>query len=122
MITLGLSRAAENYLVTIYTIQKDKPSVRSIDIVKALQYSRPTISIAMRKLRENGVIEMDDHGIITMTANGKKIAQKVYKKRMALQELFMEMGVDEETARKDAAKVEYDLSDETFNALTKNRS
>ncbi len=65
---------------------------------------------------------MDDHGIITMTANGKKIAQKVYKKRMALQELFMEMGVDEETARKDAAKVEYDLSDETFNALTKNRS
>lgn len=122
MITLGLSRAAENYLVTIYTIQKEKPSVRSIDIVKALQYSRPTISIAMRKLREHEVIEMDEHGIITMTAQGKKIAQKVYKKRMALRDLFVDLGVDAATAEKDAAKVEYDLSEDTYNALIKNWS
>lgn len=116
---MGLSRAAENYLVTIYAIQKEKPSVRSIDVVKALQYSRPTISIAMRKLREHEVIEMDEHGIITITAHGKKIAQKIYKKRSAIQDLLIRLGVDATTAEKDAAKVEFDLSDESFQALTK---
>ena len=116
---MGLSRAAENYLVTIYTLQKDKTAVRSIDIVKALQYSRPTISIAMRKLREHGVIEMDDHGVITITSQGKKIAQRVYKKRHALKELLVSLGVDEDTALTDAAKVEFELSDESYDALIK---
>lgn len=76
---MQLSRAAENYLATIYAIQIDKEKVRSIDIVKALNYSRPTISIAMRNLREHKVITMDARGVISMTAKGKK-SHKTYIK------------------------------------------
>lgn len=114
---MQLSRAAENYLATIYAIQIDKEKVRSIDIVKALNYSRPTISIAMRNLREHKVITMDARGVISMTAKGKKIAQNIYKRRTALRDVLIQKGVSAKTAAQDAAKIEYDLSEESYQAI-----
>lgn len=114
---MGLSRAAENYLVTIYLLQKDKSNVRSIDIVKALNYSRPTISIAMRKLRDHNAVEMDEQGVISLTPQGKKLAQKVHKRRIALKTFLVNNGVSEDVAHEDAARIEYDLSDESYHAI-----
>lgn len=98
-------------------ISERKPQVRSIDIVNELDYSKPSVSIAMKKLRENGYISMDADGIITLNESGMEIASRVYGRHTTLAKLFILLGVTPEVASEDACKVEHDLSEETFGCI-----
>lgn len=105
----------EDYLETIYILSK-KGKVRSIDIVNEMNYSKPSVSIAMKKLKEEGYIEISDN-YITLTSNGLDVASKVYERHEILTKALVLLGVNEETALIDACKIEHDLSEESFSAI-----
>ena len=112
-----IHESAEDYLESILVLQQRRGQVRSIDIVNELGYSKPSVSIAMKKLRENGYISMDPDGIITLNESGMEIASRVYGRHKTLSKLFVLMGVTPEVASEDACKVEHDLSEETFRCI-----
>ena len=114
---MKILEAAENYLEVILIEKEKLGNVRSIDICNALNYSKPTISVMMKQLRENGYIEMDRSGFITLTETGGEIAEKIYERHRLLADFLMSIGVDEETAYKDACKIEHDLSETSFEML-----
>jgi DtxR family Mn-dependent transcriptional regulator len=112
-----IHESAEDYLESILVLQERRGQVRSIDIVNELGYSKPSVSIAMKKLRENGYISMDADGSITLNESGLAIAQRVYGRHKTISKLFVLLGVSPETASEDACKVEHDLSEETFHKI-----
>lgn len=112
-----IHESAEDYLESILVLQERSGQVRSIDIVNELGYSKPSVSIAMKKLRENGYISMDHDGIITLNESGLAIAQRIYHRHRTLSQFFILLGVNPETASGDACKVEHVLSDETFQRI-----
>lgn len=114
---MKIHESAENYLETIYILSKKKPQVRSIDIVNELHFSKPSISVAMKNLRENGYVVMDQDGFITLTDAGKAIALTIYERHVLLSEWLIQLGVDEKTALEDACRIEHVISDETFRRL-----
>lgn len=114
---MKIHEAAENYLEIILMEKEKLGQVRSIDICNALNYSKPTISVMMKQLRENGFIEMDGDGYITLTDKGGKIAGKMYERHELLAKLLISIGVDPDTAYQDACKIEHDLSEQTFDML-----
>ncbi len=93
--------------------------VRSVDIANQLGVTKPSVSYATRRLKEEGHIEMDKEGMIHLTASGTEIANSIYERHRILSALFVHLGVDPEVAREDACRVEHDLSEETFDALKK---
>ena len=107
----------EDYLETILMLYKSKGQVRSIDIANEMNFTKPSVSIAMKNLREKGYITMADNGYITLTESGKKRAESVLERHTILADLLISIGVNEETAREDACKVEHDLSEESFEAI-----
>ena len=109
-----IHESAEDYLESILVLQQRRGQVRSIDIVNELGYSKPSVSIAMKKLRENGYINMDADGSITLNESGMAIASRVYGRHKTLSKLFELLGVSPEVASEDACKVEHDLSEETY--------
>ena len=109
--------SAEDYLESILILQERHGQVRSIDIVNLLGYSKPSVSVAMKKLRESGYIAMAADGLITLNESGLEIARKVYGRHKAITKLFVLLGVDPEQAAEDACKVEHDLSDETYSRI-----
>ena len=109
--------SAEDYLESILILQERHGQVRSIDIVNLLGYSKPSVSVAMKKLRESGYISMAADGLITLNDSGLEIARKVYGRHKAITKLFVLLGVDPEQAAEDACKVEHDLSDETCDRI-----
>ena len=114
---MKILRASEDYLEAILMLQEKNGHVRSIDVANMLNFSKPSVSIAMKKLRENGYIEVDAEGFITLTPAGHKIAARIYGRHKLLTEFFVRLGVSQETAAADACKVEHDLSEETFEKL-----
>ena len=116
---MNIYKSSEDYLEAILALKERNGAVRSIDIVNELGYSKPSISIAMKKLRENGYIEMDQTGYITLTDAGREIAEKIYTRHRVLTKLLEYLGVDSKIAEEDACKVEHDLSEETFMQLKK---
>ena len=114
---MAIHQSAEDYLESILILQKRLGQVRSIDIVNELGYSKPSISIAMKKLRESGHVHMAEDGTLTLTDCGLSIASRVYERHTAITRLFRLMGVSEETAAEDACKMEHSLSDETYRCL-----
>ena len=116
---MELFESGEDYLERILILQERMGKVRSIDIANDMGFSKPSISIAMKKLREGGFINIDDNGYITLTQSGEEIATRIYERHQVLTQLFMSLGVDEEIAKKDACKIEHDLSEETFKAIKK---
>ena len=112
-----IHESAEDYLESILVLQQRRGQVRSIDIVNELGYSKPSVSIAMKKLRENGYITMDADGSITLNESGMAIASRIYGRHKTLAKLFMLMGVTPEVASEDACKVEHDLSEETYGCI-----
>ncbi|MGI6699139.1 MAG: metal-dependent transcriptional regulator [Christensenellales bacterium] len=112
-----IRESGEMYLETILRLEK-KGQVRSIDIVNATGYSKPTISEQMKKFRENGFIRMDERNFITLTDKGREIAEKIYERHLVLTDLFIDLGVDPETAEEDACRIEHYISDTTFDKLT----
>lgn len=114
---MNIHKSAEDYLEMILMLQKEKGFARSVDIAVNLSVSKPSVSVAMKKLRENGYILMDAENLITLTESGENIAQRMYKRHTVLTEMLMRLGVSEATAREDACKIEHDLSDESFAAI-----
>ena len=101
-IILKIHESAENYLETILMISERQPQVRSIDIVNELEFSKPSVSIAMKNLRENGYIQMDRDGYITLTGQGQVIAETMYERHKFLSQWLIRLGVDEQAAVSDA--------------------
>ena len=114
---MSIHESGEDYLESILKLQKDLGQVRSIDIVGELGFSKPSVSIAMKRLRESGYIEMAPDGYITLTESGRDVAERIYTRHRALTAFFIALGVDKEVAAADACKVEHDLSEETFQKL-----
>ena len=114
---LKIQQSAEDYLETILVLSRKKSQIRSIDIVNELGYSKPSVSIAMKKLRENGYISMSPDGSITLNESGLAIASRVYDRHKTITRLFVLLGVSPDAAAEDACKVEHDLSDETFGKI-----
>ncbi len=112
-----IQESSEDYLETILILSQKNQYVRSIDIVNELGFSKPSVSVAMKKLRESGDIIMDDSGYIFLTDSGMAIAEKVYERHQVLTRLFCLLGVNEETASDDACRVEHVISNETFDRL-----
>ena len=116
---MKIHESAENYLETIYILSKKKPQVRSIDIVNELHFSKPSISVAMKNLRENGYVVMDQDGFITLTDAGKAIALTIYERHVLLSEWLIQLGVDEKTALEDACRIEHVISAKSFEATNR---
>ena len=114
---MRIQESAENYLETILILHQKNGAVRSIDIANELQYSKPSVSIAMKKLRESGYISMAADGTITLNDSGMEIASRIYGRHKTITRLFQHLGVSPEQAAIDACKVEHDLSQETFERI-----
>lgn len=114
---MEIHESAEDYLETILILKERSGQVRSIDIATEMNYTKPSISVAMKKLRENGYIEVDKDGFITLTASGYEIASNIYNRHKVLTDFFISLGVDQKVAAEDACKIEHDLSDETFEKI-----
>lgn len=91
--------------------------IRSIDVAEHLGVTKPSVTYATKQLKQNGFITMDRDGLITLTESGMEIADRIYTRHKMLTEFFIRIGVDEQTAREDACKVEHDVSQQTFDAL-----
>jgi DtxR family Mn-dependent transcriptional regulator len=112
-----IHESAENYLESILILQERLGKVHSIDIVNELGYSKPSVSIAMKKLRENGYIAMAPDGTITLNDSGMTVASHIYMRHKTITRLFTLLGVSPEIAAEDACKVEHDLNEETFRKI-----
>ena len=116
---MKIQESAENYLETILILEQSKGGVRSIDIATELEYSKPSVSIAMKNLRENGYIEMDVNGYITLLAPGREIAERMYERHTFLSNWLTALGVDRKIAVQDACRIEHVISAESFEAIKK---
>ena len=116
---MNVHESAENYLETILVLCNKGGQVRSIDIVNELEYSKPSVSVAMKNLRENGYIEIDENGCITLTPEGRKIANTMYERHVLISDWLISLGVDPKTAIQDACKMEHDMSEKSFLAIKK---
>lgn len=116
-LVMKIQESAENYLETILVISHRKGMVRSIDIVNELEFSKPSVSVAMKNLRENGYIEMDKDGYIMLLDKGREIAEKIYERHTTLSKYLVALGVDPIVAAEDACRIEHVISAESFEAI-----
>lgn len=112
-----IGKSAEDYLESMIILKEKNGYVRSIDIAGFLGVTKPSVSNATKRLREEGYIEMDKSGLITVTEKGMEIADKIYTRHKKLTDFFVALGVDPDIAEDDACRIEHDLSDETFEAI-----
>ena len=113
---MNIHESAENYLEAILALS-EKGAVRSIDVANFLEFSKPSVSRAMSLLRENGYVLMDQDGFLALTESGHEIADKIYERHKLLTKWLTALGVDPDTAARDACKIEHDVSAETFQRL-----
>ena len=116
---MKIQESAENYLETIFVLGRNGNSVRSIDIVNTLEYSKPSVSVAMKNLRVHGFVNIDADGYITLTVRGLKIAKSMYERHTLISDWLIFLGVDKKTAVRDACKMEHDMSEKSFIAIKK---
>ena len=116
---MKLYESAEDYLERILILSNQLSVVRAIDIARDMSFSKPSVSVAMHKLEDNGYIEIKDNGALVLTEKGLLIAQSVYERHLVLTKALMSLGVSEEQAKIDACKIEHDLSEESFKAIKK---
>jgi len=114
---MSVSEAMENYLETIYILSRKQPEVHAADVCAYLDYSRPTVSVVVRQLRDQGYLDINEENHITLTAQGREIAERMYERHNLLAELLISIGVPEKIAFRDACKIEHDLSKETFDRI-----
>lgn len=114
---MKIYESAEDYLERILVLKKENGKVISIDIANSMNYSKPSISRAMKNLKENNYITINANGEIDLTEKGLKIANRIFERHTLLTKYFISLGVSEEIAKADACKIEHDLSDETFEAI-----
>ena len=114
---MELHESSENYLETILMLGATGNPIRSIDIVNELNYTKPSVSVAMKKLRSHGYIHIDDNGYITLTDAGREIAESMYERHVLFSDWLILLGVDPPIAAQDACKVEHVISEQTFTAI-----
>ena len=114
---MNIYESAEDYLERILMIREKKGVVYSIDIAHELNFSKPSVSVAMKRLRENGYIRMDEDSAITLLPPGEEIAQRIYDRHRLLTEFLMQLGVSAENAAADACKIEHDISEESYERI-----
>ena len=109
--------SAENYLETILLLKTKNGSVRSIDIARELDFSKPSVSVAMKRLREKDYITVEEGGLIELTEKGKVLAESIYERHVLLTKALVSLGVDPDTAAEDACRIEHYISQETFDKI-----
>ena len=114
---MNIYESAEDYLEAMLVLQEKHGYIRSIDIANHLGVTKPSVSYAVKRLREGGYLTMDENSFIKLTPEGMEIASKIYTREKVLTRFFIYLGVDEKTAKEDACKIEHDLSEESFVAL-----
>ena len=114
---MTIHKSAEDYLEAMLMLREERGYIRSIDVAEKLGVTKPSVSYATKRLRENGYIAMDASGMISLLAPGQEIAERIYERHKLLTKLLIGLGVDPEVAREDACKIEHDLSVESFDAI-----
>ena len=114
---MTIHKSAEDYLEAMLMLKEERGYVRSVDVAERLGVTKPSVSYAVKRLREAGYLSLDPAGMIVLQPSGLEIAERMYERHKLLTELFMNLGVSPETAREDACKIEHDLSVETFDAI-----
>lgn len=117
--TVKIQASAENYLETILVLSRENNKVRSIDVAGALDYTKASVSVAMKNLRLSGHIAMSTDGYITLTESGLKIAETMYERHVEISDFLIRLGVDAETALDDACKIEHVISEKSYTAIKK---
>ena len=116
---MSLLESGENYLEAILMLSESQDSVHAIDIVSKLGLSKPSVSIALKKLRDDGYLTIDHNNHIHLTDDGLKVANKIYERHKILTDIIIRLGVDKDTAEDDACRLEHDMSDKTWNSIKK---
>jgi len=114
---MKIQESAENYLETILILSKNGGRVRSVDISMELDYTKPSVSVAMKKLRADGYIIVDDSGNISLTDSGRKIAESIHERHLIISDWLVSLGVDRVTAGEDACRMEHVISEQSFEAI-----
>ena len=114
---MAITEAVENYLETILILSQKQPDVHAIDICSYLGYSRPTVSIILKKMKDDGLVTVDDDNHIRLTDTGRDVAERIYDRHTVRTDFFILLGVNRDVAAEDACMVEHDISDETFECL-----
>ncbi|MBQ6116976.1 MAG: metal-dependent transcriptional regulator [Oscillospiraceae bacterium] len=114
---MALLESGEMYLETIYVLSQQSSAVRSVDVAEHLGYSKPSVSRAVGLLKKDGLLEVDENGLLRLTEAGADRARRIYERHTVLSRLLMNLGVDEETATEDACRIEHYISDKTFDAI-----
>lgn len=116
---MKIQESAENYLETIYILSQNGQRVRSVNVANEMEFSKPSVSVAMKNLRENGFINIDGGGYITLTESGQKIAESMYERHILFSDWLIYLGVNRDVAVGDACKMEHTLSEQSFEAIKK---
>ena len=116
---MKIYESAEDYLEMILVLKRKKGAVRSIDIAREMNFSKPSVSIAMKKLREEGLITIGEDHEIELTSQGESIAETIYERHVIISQILMKIGVDETTAVKEACRIEHVISQDSFEKLKK---
>ncbi len=114
---MSLKESGEMYLESVYILKKTKATVRSVDVAEQMNYSRASVSRGVGLLKQQGLLEMDKDGHITLTEDGTKKAEKIFERHTVIAKMLTAMGVDEDTAAEDACRIEHVISEKTFNRL-----
>ncbi|MDE5565656.1 MAG: metal-dependent transcriptional regulator [Anaeroplasmataceae bacterium] len=116
---MSLLESGENYLETILMLSKKQSEIHAIDVVNHLGFSKPSVSIMLKKLKDSSYITIDENSHIHLTSSGQEIAERIYERHTTLTQFFKSIGVHDDIAENDACKIEHDLSDETYLAIKK---
>ena len=119
---MTLKPSGEMYLETIFVLSNKKDTVRSIDIADEMNFSKPSVSRAVGRLKDDGYIIVDENGYITLTESGKAVAKKIYERHTVISNVLIRLGVDEKTALEDACQIEHVISDKSFSAIKEHAS
>lgn len=115
--SMKIQKASEDYLESMLMMKEQRGYIRSVDVAEHLGVTKPSVTYATKRLRENGYIEMDRDGLITLTDRGMAIAAKMLDRHHTLTQFLVALGVDQETAEADACKIEHDISQQTYEAI-----
>lgn len=116
---MNIHESAEDYLESILILSHRMPHVRSVDVAHELGYSKPSVSVAMKNLRQGGYVVMDEDGYLLLTESGRAIAEKIYERHTLFSTVLTKLGVDPKIAAEDACRIEHAISQETFDAIKK---
>jgi len=116
---MKLMESGQMYLETIYVLTKNSSSVRAIDVGEHMGFSKPSVSRALGLLKKGGFVEVDANGFLSLTDEGKSVAEKIYERHTIMTKILIYLGVDKDIAAEDACRLEHDISDQSFEAIKK---